>query len=117
MRFRKSIGGLDGHDGEGSQKTPLARFQERHYSVAEIAEMWKLSPDVVRKLFEREPGVLIVGSDGSRSKRRYHTLRISESVMERVYRRQCNPDLTPTCARGYPSKSRDHQLVQTTDGP
>lgn len=30
---------------------------ERHFSVAEVAKMWNLSPDAVRKLFEREPGV------------------------------------------------------------
>ena len=27
---------------------------ERHYAVTEIAEMWNLSPDKVRELFERE---------------------------------------------------------------
>lgn len=73
-----------------SPDTPAPRFVERHYAVAEVAEMWKLSPDVVRKIFEREPGVLNIGNDGSRSKRRYHTLRIPESVVERVHRRMCN---------------------------
>ncbi len=34
---------------------------ERHYAVAEIAEMWNLSPDKVRELFENEPGVLVIG--------------------------------------------------------
>ena len=81
MRFGQSIGDSGRPVGEGSQKTPLARFQERHYTVAEIAEMWKLSPDAVRKIFENEPGVLVIGNDGSRSKRGYHTLRIPESVM------------------------------------
>jgi hypothetical protein len=45
----------------------------------------------VRKIFEREPGVPVLGHDGSRRKRGYHTLRIPESVMERVYRRIYNP--------------------------
>ncbi len=34
---------------------------ERHYAVTEIAEMWNLSPDKVRELFENEPGVLVIG--------------------------------------------------------
>lgn len=63
-------------------------FAERHYTVAEIAEMWNLSPDAVRGLFKNEPGVLIFKDAGPfRSKRRYTTLRIPASVVERVYRR------------------------------
>jgi hypothetical protein len=83
-----------------SGQTPPARFQERHYAVAEVSEMWNLSTDVVRKIFEREPGVLVVGDHGSRSKRRYTTLRIPQSVVERVHRRLCNPDLTGVGRRG-----------------
>ncbi len=63
-------------------------FAERHYSVAEIAALWNLSPDKVRRLFESEPGVLIVGDVQPRyGRRRHRTLRIPESVAERVYRR------------------------------
>jgi len=70
-----------------------ARFQERHFTVAQIAELWNLSPDVVRKLFEGEPGVLVIGDDAPRGKRRYTTLRIPQSVVERVHRRLCNPEM------------------------
>ena len=83
-----------------SDKAPPARFEERHFAVGEVGELWKLSPDVVRKLFEREPGVLVLGDHGSRSKRRYTTLRIPQSVVERVHRRLCNPDLTGVRGRG-----------------
>lgn len=76
------------HGGAGG-----APFEERHYSVGEIGEMWNLSPDVVRKLFEREPGVLVIGDFHSRGKRRYTTLRIPQSVAERVHRRLSNPEL------------------------
>lgn len=76
------------------------QFQQRHYSVAEIAEMWNLSRDVVRKIFETEPGVFVIGNDRSRNKRGYHTLRIPESVAERVHRRLSNPDLTGVRGRG-----------------
>jgi hypothetical protein len=62
-------------------------FTERHYSVAEIATMWNLSSDAVRKVFQNEPGVLILGELASRHKRRYTTLRIPESVLQRVHRR------------------------------
>ncbi|MGC1417495.1 MAG: hypothetical protein WA817_19560 [Candidatus Acidiferrum sp.] len=60
---------------------------ERHYAVTEIAEMWNLSPDKVRELFENEPGVLVLGERSPRHKRRYVTLRIPRSVLERVHYR------------------------------
>jgi len=49
---------------------------ERHYAVTEIAEMWNLSADKVRELFENEAGVLVIGERSPRFKRRYITLRI-----------------------------------------
>ena len=61
---------------------------ERHYSVRELGTRWNLSPDTVRKLFENEPGVLVIGNESRKySRRRYITLRIPESVAERVHRR------------------------------
>ena len=60
---------------------------ERHYSVLEIAEMWSLSPDTVRDLFQRETGVIAIGNPSSQRKRRYVTLRIPASVLERVHSR------------------------------
>jgi hypothetical protein len=60
---------------------------ERHYAVAEIAEAWNLSADKVRELFENEPGVLVIGEQSPRHKRRYVTLRIPQSVVERVHSR------------------------------
>ena len=63
---------------------------ERHFSVQEIAEMWGLSPDRVRRLFEREPGVLVIQKTGSPWRRRYRTLRVPQSVLERVHSRLCN---------------------------
>lgn len=59
---------------------------ERHYSPAEIAERWTLSEDAVRKLFEMEPGVLVLATSKP-GKRRYRTLRIPETVAQRVHRR------------------------------
>ena len=60
---------------------------EPHYSVADLAQSLNLSPDAVRRLFEDEPGVLVLGGGNRGGKRRYTTLRIPKSVAERVYRR------------------------------
>ncbi len=60
---------------------------ERHYAVAEIAALWNLSTDKVRELFEQEPGVLVIGDRNPRGKRRYRTLRIPKTVVDRVYTR------------------------------
>ena len=63
-------------------------FAERHYTPREIAEMWSLSVDVIRRLFEHEAGVLIIGDNsGGHGKRRYRTARVPQSVLERVHRR------------------------------
>ena len=62
--------------------------QERHLDVAEIADIWSLSEDKVRRMFENEPGVMVIQGEGRRHRsRRYRTLRIPESVMTRVHRR------------------------------
>jgi hypothetical protein len=47
--------------------------------------MWNLSVDAVRKRFRNEPGVLMLGDANPRGKRRYVTLRIPASVLERVH--------------------------------
>jgi hypothetical protein len=60
---------------------------ERHYTVIEVAEMWHLSPDKVREIFEHEPGVLVLGDRNPRHKRRYLTLRIPRTVLLHVHNR------------------------------
>ena len=60
---------------------------ERHYAVIEVAEMWNLSPDKVREIFEHEPGVVVIGERNPRHKRRYLTLRIPQAVLQRVHNR------------------------------
>jgi hypothetical protein len=60
---------------------------ERHYAVTEVAALWNLSSDKVRDLFQNEPGVLVIGERSPRHKRRYMTLRIPQSVLERVHSR------------------------------
>lgn len=63
-------------------------FAVRHYSPAEIAELWSFSVDSARKIFENEPDVLVLGNQQPRrGKRSYTTLRIPSFVVERVHRR------------------------------
>ena len=66
--------------------TATGVFAERHYTVAEIAAIWNLSKDTVCRMFQNEPGVLVLGLRSKGRKRRYTTLRISQSVLERVHR-------------------------------
>jgi hypothetical protein len=60
---------------------------EKHYSVIEIANLWALSQKTVRKMFEREPGVIEWGAEETRHKRGYRTLRVPETILHRVHRR------------------------------
>ena len=65
---------------QGETTRPL----EKHYSSAEVAQIWGLSVDYVRELFRGEPDVLVLDRTGLN---KYKTLRIPESVMIRVHRR------------------------------
>ncbi len=60
---------------------------ERHYSVLEISKLWGLSENTIRRMFTGEPGVVEWGSEEARFKRAYKTMRIPESVLQRVHRR------------------------------
>lgn len=59
-------------------------FTEKHFSPAELGELWNLSANSIRRMFESEPGVLIFDNSANR---RHRTLRIPESVAGRVYAR------------------------------
>jgi hypothetical protein len=60
-------------------------FKETHYSVNEVAKLWKYCPDVIRDIFKDRPDVPKVIRPKTRTKREYVSLRIPESVMQRVY--------------------------------
>jgi len=67
------------------------RTYERHLSPAQVGQLWGLSADTVRRLFQNEPGVLVIGNTTPRrGKRGYKTLRIPQYVIERVRRRLSN---------------------------
>jgi hypothetical protein len=60
---------------------------EKHLTIAELADQWSLSEDAVRRLFEHEPGVVVITSPPKKYRRSYRTFRIPETVAARVYRR------------------------------
>jgi hypothetical protein len=68
-----------------TMSTPDPTF-ERHFSVEELAELWGMSQDFVRRVFVDEPGVVIF-HQARPGRRIYRTLRIPESVAVRVHRR------------------------------
>lgn len=57
---------------------------ERHYSVDDLASLWGVSDDFVRRLFLREPGVVVFFRHRP-GRRTYRVLRIPESVARRVH--------------------------------
>jgi hypothetical protein len=56
------------------------------YSPKQLAQLWQLSENSVRRLFQEEPGVFVLGDSNPRGKRGYCTLRIPEDVALRVWR-------------------------------
>ena len=59
---------------------------ERHYSVDELASIWGVSDDFVRRLFLNEPGVVVFFKHRP-GKRTYRTVRIPEFVARWVHLR------------------------------
>src|ERR1700674_3468187 len=66
---------------------PKLGATEVHLAPAELAEKWGVSVETIRVIFREEPGVLKIGRPPTKFRRRYFTLRIPESVAERVHRR------------------------------
>jgi len=64
---------------------------ERHYTVDELAEIWGMSDDFVRRLFRDEPGVVIFVKYRP-GRRTYRILRVPQSVAERVHKRMQKGD-------------------------
>lgn len=64
---------------------------ERHYTVNEVARMWSLSRRTILRLFDKEAGVVVIGHTGNERRQPYRTMRIPESVMQRIYNRMRTP--------------------------
>jgi hypothetical protein len=56
------------------------------YTPKELAEIWQLSENSIRRLFQDEPGVFILGDSNPRGRRGYTTMRIPEAVALKVFR-------------------------------
>jgi hypothetical protein len=71
-----------------AEETARTGAAEYHHTVKELGGMWRLSTATITRMFRDEPGVLKIGeARGRRGRRSYTTLRIPESVVQRVYRR------------------------------
>jgi hypothetical protein len=67
----------------------MALVFERHFTPKELAALWALDETTIRRLFYDEPGVLKIGKANRRDgKRDYMSLRIPESVAQRVHRQR-----------------------------
>ena len=60
---------------------------EQHFTVIEIAHRWGWSAKTAARVFESEPGVLVIDRPETRYKRGYRTITIPQSVADRVHRR------------------------------
>jgi hypothetical protein len=60
---------------------------ERHYAPSEVAELWQLDVETIRRIFQDEPGVIVLKSPVKKGRRPYKTIRIPHSVLERVHKR------------------------------
>lgn len=75
----KTVGMTEGAQAPGN---PFGRI----YTPRDLAELWQLSEQTIRRLFQDLPGVLKIGDRSPRGKRGYVTLRIPASVAEHVFR-------------------------------
>ena len=66
---------------------PEVLATEKHYTIPEIADLWGASADTVRKYFIDETGVIKLGHQTRKNKRRYVTLLVPESIMKKVHAR------------------------------
>jgi hypothetical protein len=80
------------------KKPPTSAMLEQHYTPAQLAKRWGFSDDFVRELFRGEEGVMQIDRPEKMHKRGYVTLRIPESVAERVYARLVSKRPTSTDA-------------------
>lgn len=82
---------------------------EHKLSYGEIARDWGLSVEIVRRLFDGEPGVVRFGHGTTRRKRRYYVARVPQSVVDRVI-------VARTVKRGTTDDARKLVLGTLRDG-
>jgi hypothetical protein len=87
-------------------------FEERHYTIAELAEMWKFSTEFVRQIVRGEPGVTewVRQQPG---RRRYRVIRVPSSVAERIYRRALTRAEQESTAMRWPRRALESPAATT----
>jgi hypothetical protein len=60
---------------------------ENHFTATEVAGLWKFDVETIRRLFDDEPGVVVLQAPAKKGKRPYKTIRIPQTVLDRVHRR------------------------------
>ncbi|WP_348261051.1 hypothetical protein P8935_14705 [Telmatobacter sp. DSM 110680] len=64
-----------------------ASFAEKHYRVSELAGLWGLGRETVRKIVKDEPGVIKIKQG---RKKAHTTYSVPESVARRIHTRLLN---------------------------
>jgi hypothetical protein len=70
----------------GARYADFVAITDTVYTLAEVAERLKVNEDTVRRMFMSEPGVIVICFP-RKGRRVYRTLRIPETVLERVINR------------------------------
>jgi hypothetical protein len=77
---------------------------ERHYRISELARLWSLGRETVRKLVKDDPGVIKIRM----GRKKAHTIySVPESAAQRIHTRLLNaaqvrpPESLPTSALAY----------------
>jgi hypothetical protein len=66
-------------------------FDEQHYTVKEVAALWKYSHDTILRWFADDPDVIVNKKENvKRGKRGRRQISIPESAMQRVHRKHLN---------------------------
>ena len=61
---------------------------EQHFRISELAELWRVGRETVRKLVKDEPGVIKIRL---RRKKAHTSYSVPESIARRIYTRLLNP--------------------------
>lgn len=65
-------------------------MDKQAYTPDEAAALTGYSRDTITRLFENEPGVIVLNRPTTMNKRRYRSIRIPRAVFERVIRKVTN---------------------------
>lgn len=75
------------HTLEGPGSFDDQTFIEKHYRIAELARIWGIGRETVRKIVKDEPGVIQIRQG---RKKAHTTYSVPESVARRIHSRMSN---------------------------